>query len=171
MTTAATTLTETPEHAFDLLKRRLAAYAAGMPLPRETLDRIEYLAHMVLSQSRYREAIDLYRLLVMHAPTTLGWRYGLARALQLHEQHEDALQQYQFALALGGNSSTYGLRMAECQLALGQRPLALRTIRQALAEHDPASGSPAALTRLQQLHSVLSALETHHEETRVQPGE
>ncbi|WP_153100011.1 hypothetical protein [Paraburkholderia hayleyella] len=159
---------EEEEQALALLHQALAAHAAASPLPAEALAAVAGLGHTLLSQGRYLKAVDAYRFLVIHDPVTLAYRYGLARSLQLAELFEDALMQYQTALVLDGNPSTYGLRLAECQLALGQRPQALATLRMALANHDPATGSASALTRVQQL---LSVLEAHHEETRVQTGE
>ena len=135
--------------------RFAADFAAGyneLPASRrftaEQLEVIYAMGYSHVQQQQWRQALPIFAFLSQYGPTRMHYLAGLALCLHMARRHEEAIDICSLMLVLFPESLQASMRIAECQLALGDRAGAAHTLRQldaALPAGDALKGRAQAL--------------------------
>lgn len=117
----------------------LAALPGSQRLTAEQLEVIYALAYAHVAQGQYAQALPLFAFLSQYGPTRKHYLSGLALSLQMTERFEEAICIHSLVGTLFPGSPDSALRVAECQLALGNLDAARAELRN-VAEFAAASG-------------------------------
>lgn len=86
----------------------------------EQLEVIYSLAYSHVNQHQYQQALRIFSFLCLYGPTRKHYLTGLALCLQMCDRLDEAISIYSVIQTLFPEQYDATLKVAECQLALGQ---------------------------------------------------
>ena len=106
----------------------LAALPASQRLTADQLEVIYAMAYAHVAQAQYAQALPLFAFLSQYGPTRKHYLAGLALCLQMQARYEEAIRIHSLGV-LFPLAPEATLRVAECQLALGQAEAARESLQ------------------------------------------
>jgi len=121
----------------------------------EQLEIIYAMAYAHVAQGQYEQGLPLFAFLSQYGPTRKHYLAGLALCLNQVGRYEEAVRIYSLIGVLYPGSPDTALRVAECQIAMGDLEAARVSLALAIdaTEGDPAWADTA--TRARSLRSLL----------------
>ncbi|WP_338149761.1 SycD/LcrH family type III secretion system chaperone [Achromobacter ruhlandii] len=107
----------------------LAALPASQRLTADQLEVIYAMAYAHVAQAQYAQALPLFAFLSQYGPTRKHYLAGLALCLQMQARYEEAIRIHSLVGVLFPLAPEATLRVAECQLALGQAEAARESLQ------------------------------------------
>ena len=129
----------------------LEALPGSQRLSAEQLEVIYALAYAHVAQGQYAQALPLFAFLSQYGPTRKHYLSGLGLCLQMAERYEEAICIYSLIGTLHPGTPDAALRVAECQLALGDIEAARVELRNVVAFAAASGRQDAAAARAQAL--------------------
>jgi type III secretion system low calcium response chaperone LcrH/SycD len=126
------------------LHEGLSALPSAKRFTPEQLEVIYALAYAHVAQGQYAQALPVFAFLSQYGPTRKHYLYGLALCLQMLSRLDEAIHMYSLCATLFPESVEATLRIAECQIAAGQREEAGKTLGLLLRYAEAGGGADLA---------------------------
>lgn len=132
----------------------LSALSSSKRFTSEQLEVIYALAYAHVAQGQYAQALPVFAFLSQYGPTRKHYLYGLALCLQMLNRLDEAINIYSVCVTLFPDAVEATLRIAECQIAAGQREEAGKTLRLLLRYAEEGGGTELAPKAQAMLNSI-----------------
>jgi type III secretion system low calcium response chaperone LcrH/SycD len=100
----------------------------------QSLEAMYYFAYTFYRQGKYAEALKIFSLLLICDHLDRRHYMGMAACLQMQRRHADAKKHYRIASMLDMTDPAAFMHIAECDLALGDRDAAIKSLEYALVQ-------------------------------------
>lgn len=91
------------------------------------------LAYYSYENGKYKEAVDIFRVMTLIEPQNPKYWLGLGAALQMLKEYSKALQAYAAAASIDTENPFHHYHAGECLLAMGQKQDAFEALESAEA--------------------------------------